>query len=937
MMRSAAIRVATLGVIASFAIVVATTANAATTYYWYGADAEVGGSGTWSNSLTEWRTDGTTSTDFGNVAYTGSSGSPNSPYFVGPAGTVTVVGVMYVNTLTLDTADYYFTSTYSGGRTTYQGTSFLTTTYTGTATMNCRMDMASSLSGTDTSTWNIGSGGTLYWASSGTIGGGQKIDLVKTGGGTLLIETDYAIWQGVLHINEGTVSVGNGGATGILSATRNANSSYFSTAVPDCTVASGAYLVFNRSDTYTVTGNTKTGVLYTIAGEGNVVQAGSGMTVFTGDNTYTGPTTISNGTLCLGGGSNTGSIVSDVANNGVLAFNRLNEYTFANAISGNGGVSHVGSGTVTLSGNCSYGGATTVAAGTLRVSTSIASSSSATVTGGALILADGAAPSVAVGSGATLGGYGTAGAVTVNSGGNLGSSSDSNTWGGKLTVTSLSLEGNNNLNFGNVDSYTSSGSAAVIVTQTNGLTSSGGTINLYGVGPTVAEDAYLVQFASSSAVTLESLGLTLGSYSVGASELTCSLQLTAGGGSTYYVLAHYAAGVVSKSLYWTAAANNTWSTATTSPNNWALVSDDSGADYAEGDTVLFDDRVGGTSATVTLGQNVSPAAVTFNNSSSVNYTVTDNGSGYGIGGSATLTLSGARTVTLLTDNTYTGATAIHAGATLQLGDGGTTGSIAGSVVNDGMLKFNHSNAWSFAGVISGSGSVAKTGSGTLTLSGANTYTGTTYVSAGYLVIQGDAATAVLGGTSTDVGAGKLVFSYSDTATGASIASQVKSILTASYNSGSNSWASGVIHSTLANSHSTDSYALGWSNNTATSEVTVKVVLYGDATMDGTVNIYDLGQVLANYNKSGTWATGDFNYDGTVNIYDLGTVLANYNKSLSLSETSVNPSDYAGLDGQGVAALQAAGVNVVPEPGTLALLVAGTIGLLLRAWRKRRSV
>ena len=125
-----------------------------------------------------------------------------------------------------------------------------------------------------------------------------------------------------------------------------------------------------------------------------------------------------------------------------------------------------------------------------------------------------------------------------------------------------------------------------------------------------------------------------------------------------------------------------------------------------------------------------------------------------------------------------------------------------------------------------------------------------------------------------------MFNYSaNTASGAGISSQVNSILTASYNGGTNSWASGVIYSTLANTNSTASYALGWSNNTTTSAVTVKVVLKGDANLDGTVNIYDLGIVLANYNKPGTWATGDFNYDGICNIYDLGYVLANYNKTL----------------------------------------------------------
>jgi hypothetical protein len=88
---------------------------------------------------------------------------------------------------------------------------------------------------------------------------------------------------------------------------------------------------------------------------------------------------------------------------------------------------------------------------------------------------------------------------------------------------------------------------------------------------------------------------------------------------------------------------------------------------------------------------------------------------------------------------------------------------------------------------------------------------------------------------------------------------------------------------------------------------VKVVLYGDATMDGTVNIYDLGKVLANYNKS-----------------------------LTLTGVEVNTSDYANLDGAAIAALEAAGVDVVPEPGTLALLAASAIGLIARAWRRRKQ-
>ena len=54
-------------------------------------------------------------------------------------------------------------------------------------------------------------------------------------------------------------------------------------------------------------------------------------------------------------------------------------------------------------------------------------------------------------------------------------------------------------------------------------------------------------------------------------------------------------------------------------------------------------------------------------------------------------------------NTYTGTTTISAG-TLQVGNGGTTGTLGtGAVVNNGALVFNRSNALTVGGVISGTG------------------------------------------------------------------------------------------------------------------------------------------------------------------------------------------------------------------------------------------
>jgi outer membrane autotransporter protein len=87
------------------------------------------------------------------------------------------------------------------------------------------------------------------------------------------------------------------------------------------------------------------------------------------------------------------------------------------------------------------------------------------------------------------------------------------------------------------------------------------------------------------------------------------------------------------------------------------------------------------------------------------------------------------TVTFTANNTYTGATSIAAGATLQAGNGGTAGSVAGNVLNNGLLAFARSGATTFGGAISGAGSV-QLQSGAVTLTGNNTYTGATSIAAG---------------------------------------------------------------------------------------------------------------------------------------------------------------------------------------------------------------
>ncbi len=119
-----------------------------------------------------------------------------------------------------------------------------------------------------------------------------------------------------------------------------------------------------------------------------------------------------------------------------------------------------------------------------------------------------------------------------------------------------------------------------------------------------------------------------------------------------------------------------------------------------------------------------------------------------IGGSGSLTKNGTGTVIFAADNTYLGGTTISAGV-LQLGNGGTTGSIVGNVTDNAVLAINRSNAYVFAGVISGMGALQQNGTGTTNLTAVNGYTGATTVNGGTLQVDGSIASS----SSTSVNAG----------------------------------------------------------------------------------------------------------------------------------------------------------------------------------------
>jgi fibronectin-binding autotransporter adhesin len=126
--------------------------------------------------------------------------------------------------------------------------------------------------------------------------------------------------------------------------------------------------------------------------------------------------------------------------------------------------------------------------------------------------------------------------------------------------------------------------------------------------------------------------------------------------------------------------------------------------------------------------------------------------------------SGVGRLVLNGGNGYTGRTFINDGI-VQLGSGGTTGSIAtaSEVVTQPGTTFavNRSNSISLPNVISGGGQFTQMGSGSTTLSGSNTFTGAVNVDGGALVFS--SASNLGNGTAINFNSGTLVYAGGNTA------------------------------------------------------------------------------------------------------------------------------------------------------------------------------
>ncbi|EGB9336667.1 autotransporter outer membrane beta-barrel domain-containing protein [Salmonella enterica] len=414
----------------------------------------------------------------------------------------------------------------------------------------------------------------------------------------------------------------------------------------------------------------------------SLIKQGAGTLILNAENTYTGGTTISGGTLVATNVDALGS--GDVTDDATLELNTGG--TFDNAISGSGQVVKSGDDVLTLSGANSYSGGTLISDGTL-VASNVESLGTGDVTNNATLELNtgGTFDNAISGSGKveksgddalTLSGVNTYTGGTLISGGTLIASNVEALGTGDVT-DNATLE----LNTGGTFDNAISGSGQVVKSGDKMLTLSGA--NSYS-GGTLISDGTLV------ASNVESLG-------TGDVTNNATLELNTGGDFTNNISG---SGQVVKS----------------GDDALAL----SGANSYTGGTLISSGTLVATNVDA-LGS----GDVTDNATLELNTGGTfDNA----ISGSGQVVKSGDKTLTLSGSNTYTGGTLISDG-TLVASNVEALGT--GDVTDNATLELNTSGT--FDNVISGSGQVVKSGDDALTLSGSNTYRGGTTISGGTLV------------------------------------------------------------------------------------------------------------------------------------------------------------------------------------------------------------
>lgn len=494
---------------------------------------------------------------------------------------------------------------------------------------------------------------------------------------------------------------------------------------------------------------------------------GTGSTVLTGANTYTGATAIGSGTLQISGSGslNGGTYAGNITNSGILRYSSSTAQILSGVISGSGSLFNDGVGDVTLSGPNTYTGGTTVTQGTLALGTNNGAGTGTITLGDASTGASNLSllwtPTAstltvtnpvtvsALGSGTvTIGTATTAftnesftGALTLNRATTLtsGTLNDRTNFNGPIsgtvgTLTIASTNTNARVVFNGASANTFTG--ALLVDATGrlqlGVVSAArnyipdasnvtvdGTMNLsYLLGDTETINS----LNGSGAVGINNLGV-LNILAVGSANGSGDFSGVISGGAN---LALTKLGTGTQTL--SGVASNTYSGLTTVPSGTLLLNKNDGF-IAVGGNLL----INGTGIVATTAAKSNPLATTSN--------VTVDGA------SAQLQLAGNTSTTCSTLAINNGGTVVISaisnnsnirpnGGITSTGGGSITGTSTqlGLNFNAGTRTVTVADSTLTIGLGISSGALTKAGAGTLVLNGVNNYTGATTINAGTVAL-----------------------------------------------------------------------------------------------------------------------------------------------------------------------------------------------------------
>ncbi len=586
---------------------------------------------------------------------------------------------------------------------------------------------------------------------SGVISGSGS--LTKQNTGTLIL-SGANTYRGGTTVSGGTLSIAsnNNLGNGLGSLTFNEG-----TLLSTAGFTSSRSVLLTGPGTIEVSGSplTMSGV---VTGSGDLSKSGSGTLILSGENTYRGGTTVSGGRLSISSNNHLGIEAGSLTLNGgtLLLTAGLTSsrnvlltgpgtvdvsaapVSLLGVISDSGTLTKMGNGTLILSGTNTYSGGTIVAAGTLQGTTTslqkaitnnssvifnqtTSGSYSGVMSGSGSLTKQNTGTLILSGANTYRGGTTFAGGtLSIAANTNLGNGSGSLTFNegtllstaGFISSRAVLLTGN-----GTIEVSGSPLTMSGVVTGSGALSKRGsGTLilsgaNTYSGGTTVSGGRLSV--ASNNNLGSESGSLTFneGTLLVTAG-LTSSRTVLLTGNGTVDVSADPVSllGVISDSGTLTKMGNGT------------LIL--SGTNTYSGGTIVSDGILQGTTTSL-------QGAITNNSSVVFNQAITGTYAGI-MSGSGSLSKQNTGTTILTGANTYRGGTVVTAGI-LQ----GTTTSLQGAITNNSSVIFNQATTGTYAGVISGSGSLSKQNTGTTILTGIHTYTGGTTFSGGKLSISAD--------------------------------------------------------------------------------------------------------------------------------------------------------------------------------------------------------